>query len=125
MPIQSSIDDKHGIRLHVGSGTVGFAEIKAAASQITHHEAYSPQLPVIWDFRQAKMDLSLDEMWQLIETGRQLIGDVWPGKVALVVSHDADYGQGRMYEQLSESLVHNRFQVFRDYEQAITWLATA
>lgn len=43
------------------------------------------------------------------------------GAVALVVSSDVGYGMARMYMALTE-LKHPSTNVFRDYEEALTWL---
>jgi hypothetical protein len=74
MPIQSSIDLRQGVRLHQASGIIGFEEIKAAMIEVFQHEHFSVSMPAIWDLRQAELNLSLDEMWQLVSVGKQLIG---------------------------------------------------
>jgi hypothetical protein len=80
----------------------------------------------LWDLREAiTTDVSSDDVRKIVE----LVADRRPSGVssrfALVVSRDADFGMARMYEAQLNHVSPGQIQVFRDIEEATTWVTGA
>jgi hypothetical protein len=122
MPFEYSIDTQTGMRIHICTGNVTADGILQALGDVYSRENFSHAQHALWDFRNCTSDISSDEMENIIIYVRKFRKGPGGGKVALVVSKDADFGLARMYGLLSEYQVDRKLMVFRDYDQALKWL---
>jgi hypothetical protein len=77
---------------------------------------------VIWDLRNATLDGFSNEEILMIRDIVKAHKDVRkPGKSALVLPADVDFGLGRMCEAQAQDL-HIKTRVFRTMEEALHWL---
>jgi hypothetical protein len=80
----------------------------------------------LWDLREAvTTDMSSDDVRKVAQMvkGRRPSGVSL--RVALVVSRDADFGVARMFEAQLDPASHGDLQVFRDIDEATTWVCGA
>jgi len=43
-------------------------------------------------------------------------------RIAIVVTNPAEFGQARMFELMSESIIDRKIVVFNDFDEALDWL---
>ncbi len=99
----------------------GFA---AALAAILAHVDFRSGMPCLWDSRDTTNigDLSGSDIRQIGVIMAANASRRGSGKTAVVVSGDLGFGMARMYELVTEGDRANTFRVFRDMEQARTWL---
>ena len=73
----------------------------------------------LWDFRGCTVDLSNDDLRQIVEYGSAR--DREPGRVAILADTDLVYGLSRMYEVFRSS-DRSEYRAFRDEDRATDWL---
>jgi hypothetical protein len=123
MPIDTRIDPDGGLRVHSLNGRLQFEEVRDTLEELYSSPDFDPAMNALWDVRDASTaDISLEDVRKIA----QLVSGRRPkeglSRVALVVSRDVDFGLARMYEMKLEDVAHSEVRVFRDIEEALTWL---
>src|SRR5262245_38907646 len=108
MAIASTVEPRSG-RLHASmSQLVSFAELRAHID--AEADAGQLSLPELIDARQARTDVTAEEIRMLVDQVRRRGQGGRVGPTALVTVDDVVYGMGRMYSILAEDF-DPRFQV--------------
>jgi hypothetical protein len=123
MPIATRIDPTRNVRVHEVSGVLVFDELREMLTSLYDSPDFEPDRNALWDLREAELTgFTADEVRRIVE----LVGTRWGGggvaRAALVVSRTADFGMARMYELQLTAQPEGRIQVFRDIDQAWSWL---
>ena len=122
MSIETSVDGNLGFARHVATGVPILGDFIEALEELYEHPDYRPEKGGIWDLRTVdSVSLTADEMLTIVEHIGKTRGPQ-PGRTALIVGRDLEFGLGRMYQAYSESVV--TFRVFRDWDPALEWVTT-
>jgi hypothetical protein len=119
MPVSIEVDADSGIAIGKCSGVLGLADAKAGASTLWQDAAW-PGVAVVWDFRDAQLDTTGPEVFELAQYINAHQRSPAPARVAFVTSRDVDYGQVRIFEAYRER-PGTEVQVFRDMDAAVDW----
>lgn len=126
MPITTDFDPDTGLRVHVMTGRLTYAEVRDTLEELYARPDFDPTMNALWDLREAVLtDISSDDVRKIAQLvrGRPPIGV--SSRVALVVSRDADFGMARMYGAQLDGAAQSGFRVFRDVDEATTWVGGA
>ena len=123
MEITTDIDREAGLRTHKVTGTLSLNDLMAKLDEIYSIPDFQPEMNVLWDLRNADLaSFSSSDIYEV----RDFVGYKWgtggSSRAALVVSRDIDFGLSRMYEISLESITTSTLQVFRDFDEALSWL---
>lgn len=72
--IQSEFQADQHLMVHTGSGNASARDILSASQQWFEHSAFDAQTPVIWNFSEAQVDVSMDDlqgMYTVLHSGVQ------------------------------------------------------
>lgn len=120
MGIKTSIDPDRGFARHVATGVVEVADFLDALREVYAHPIHRPEDGGIWDARGADAtSLTAADLRDFVDFIREQRGPQ-PGRTALVVGRDVEYGLARMYQVFAESVVE--FEVFRSWDDAVAWV---
>jgi hypothetical protein len=126
MPITVRIDQEAGIRFNEVSGSLTLDELLSTLREIYSQPDFDPDLNVLWDLRNSTVEAFAFEEAKYTA---DFVGDHWgvsgSSRAAFVVSKDEHYGLARMYEQLLRSRSSSKVMVFRDFDEAVSWLTEA
>jgi hypothetical protein len=123
MPFSIHVEADSGVAIGTCSGVLGLADAKAGASTLWENPTWSG-LAVVWDLREAQLDTSSSEVFQLAQYIHAEQRSPGPVRVAFVTSRDVDYGLARIFEAYRERPA-TEVHVFRDFEAAVDWARTA
>jgi hypothetical protein len=122
MPITTRLDPENGLRVHLVTGRLTYAEVRDALEELYARPDFDPAMNALWDLQGAvTTGISSDDVRQVA----QLVAGSRPSgssRVALVVSRDADFGMVRMYEAQLDRPSQDNHRAFRNIEEAMTWL---
>ena len=62
------------------------------------------------------------EISHIVKGKSELLGG---GKMAIVMSSDLDYGFGRMFQLLTEDYISKEINIYRDPEEASSWIVSS
>ncbi len=120
MSIETSVDPSQGFAHHVATGAPTTSDFIAALEELYANPRYAPEKGGIWDLRRVEgVGLTAEDMLRIVEHIRKARGRQ-PGRTALIVRRDIEFGLGRMYQAYSESVV--TFRVFREWDPALAWV---
>ena len=123
MAIATTIDSETGARTHVVTGELTTGELLGALASVYESHDYRPQACALWDLRGAQLHkFDKAEIRRVADYVAANRGAPRGTCAALVVSRDLDYGLARMYEQMLVVSTDAKTMVFRDIEEARTWL---
>jgi hypothetical protein len=126
MLITTRLDPGAGLRVHVITGRLTYAEVRDTLEELYAGPDFDPTMNALWDMREAvTTDISSDDVRKVAQLvrGRPPIGV--SSRVALVVSRDADFGMARMYEAQLDGASQSGLRVFRDIDEATAWVGGA
>jgi len=116
-----TIDEQTGIPIVTVYGELTYADVRQFLSAIADIPAYRDSYKRLWDLRHVAGLPSTNTVHGIAASVRS---DTTPRMAAFVVDQNVHFGLTRMFEMLSEQPGITR-RVFRDYEQAWTWLLKA
>jgi hypothetical protein len=103
------------------TGTLQAADLKDAFSAMVAHPDFEPGFNSLWDLRGASAArLDFEALRDVVRAAGAQKDARGPGKVAIVVTHDVDYGVSRIYEMLASGLP-TVVNVFRSVGEAEAW----
>jgi len=119
MSISLQLDPDSGVIVATCSGDLGIDDGKAAAADLWGKPEWSGR-PVIWDFRQARLNVHAPQVRQFAQFVLQHQPMTPPYKVAMVTGRDVDFGLARMFEVFREH-PSTEVRTFRDFSEAMSW----
>ncbi len=121
--ISTRIHSTMGLVTHRGSGDLSISEIEEAFEARLQDPEYCAGMRVLWDCRESHIaNFSAAELTGLVKYNADHQESRGGGRSAIVVSRDADYGVGRMFQSYAEQLPWETM-LFRDLNSAMRWLA--
>lgn len=119
MAVPIRIEPDTGMAIGAGSGILRLDDAVESAASLWSTPGWRGR-SVVWDFREARFDISPADAKKAAEFILQRQPSPPPARVAFVTGREVDFGMARVFE------VHRRhaateFRVFRDYDAAVTW----
>jgi hypothetical protein len=123
MPFSVRFEPETDLVVATCSGTVTLNDARLGATVVWDNPEWSGK-PVVWDLRSAHLDVSGPEVRQIAEyiLGHQPA--IPPSRVAFVTDRDVDLSLVRMFQAIRQH-PSTQVEVFRDYEEAISWARSA
>jgi hypothetical protein len=122
MAYQFVIDPAANVIRETWTGRVDLEQLKQSSREEWAHPDYRKNMDMIVDFREARMDITPDDVWEFAEwfNPRESLG-----KLATVVSREASFGILRMFGSISENMSaeQNNVRVFYSLAAAEAWIA--
>ena len=95
--------------------------VEAEERRLQDDPDFSMSYSVLWDARERTVPYTTDEVMTIVRYVASYKGEKC-SKRALLTSKDVDYGMGRVYEGLRFNTSNVEIEIFKDREQALTWL---
>lgn len=118
MAMQVEIVEIDNILVVTIQGETNVGDIKKILDQTRNDTGYT-HTARLWDFRKSSFAFSQEEVIDLASYAS--MGDVKPGKVAMLVKEDLSFGVSRIYEVFRHTNM-TQVNVFRKKPEAIAWL---
>ena len=123
MPITTTIDRETGLRTHVATGVLTPEELDSELRNAYRRPDFRPEAHSLFDAREAQLDAFAGaEVRHVVETVLKFRGAPPGTRTAIVVGHDLGFGLARMFEQQFEAKEPSDVMVFRDMDEAVSWL---
>lgn len=110
----------------VSSGHVSVEAIMDTLSAVLSHELWEPGMNIYADYTDSStVELNSErvaEISHIVKGKSELLGG---GKMAIVMSSDLDYGFGRMFQLLTEDYISKEINIYRDPEEASSWIVSS
>lgn len=119
MSVSVQVEPETGVAIICCSGVMGRADAEEGATALWRAPGWAGK-SAIWDFRDARFDLSSAEVREMAQFILRHQPVPPPSRVAFVTGRDVDFGLARMYEAHREDS-RTAFRVFRDYDEAVRW----
>ncbi len=119
MPAFYKIDKEHRVVLSTASGVFDLAAALAHQDQLLADPDFDPSYSQLLDYSHVT-DVRIDanDVRKLAE--RSVF---WPcSRRAMYVTRDIEYGFARMFEMLRENAGEKGIRVFRNLDDALTWI---
>jgi hypothetical protein len=104
------------------TGEISMDQVRNTLEDVYAHPDFRPEAGAVWDLVAATGDIPTEDVRHLADFVGKLVGEKAPGKVAIVVAHDFEFGMARMYETILGSQSSKPIMVFRDMDEAKRWL---
>ena len=121
MPTSYKIFKDIGLAIITSSGPADPEETIAVVTGLQADPDFSMSYDVLWDARERTEPYTSDEVLKIARHVSSYQGDR-PSKRAFVVTKDVNYGMARVYESLRYSKSHVEIEIFKSWEEALTWL---
>ncbi len=123
MPISYQIDEARGLVLTTASGVLTDGDILQLKSNLVTDPRWRPGLRELSDVRAIdRLEVTTAGVRQMMMADERDAAALASYRLAIVVAHQLAYGLARMYQMLTEHTIPN-VRVFRDMEEAKSWLA--
>jgi hypothetical protein len=121
MPAFYKIDKEHRVVLSTASGVFDLAAALAHQDQLLADPDFDPSYSQLLDYSHVtEVRIDTNDVRKLAE--RSVF---WPcSRRAIYVTRDIEYGFARMFEMLRENAGEKGIRVFRDLDDALTWIFT-
>ena len=119
MPTSFSVDHDHRAVFTTANGILSLSHVRCHIQEKVEADVLS--YSELFDARDVSLDLSISELSTIAKEVREVMGSVRPGKVAVVTNNNFIYGLARTYQALTAT-DNPRFEVFRDFDVARSWL---
>jgi hypothetical protein len=122
MPISYRIDVERNLVLTTASGRLTDDDILQLKARLVRDPAFTPGMKELADIRNIDgLDVTPAGIQAMVQQDRNDSAHLASHKLAIVLSDDVAFGMARMYQTRTESSMGN-VGVFRDIEEARTWL---
>jgi hypothetical protein len=125
MAYEFVIDTAANIIRETWTGRVDLAQLKQSSREEWEHPDYRKNMNMIVDFRQAKMDITADDVWEFATWFNQRESLT---KLATVVSREVGFGMLRMFASISTAsgggVNDNNVRIFYSLAAAEAWIAS-
>lgn len=123
MTISTKIDKKNNIAYHLASDVLTVDEIEEAINSLFSNPDFTPAMNIIAEIQPGcTASLGTDEVHNLVTLSRNLKNRSGPGKTAVIVSDDSDYGIFHVLEFLLKDEARE-LKVFKSLESGQDWLS--
>ncbi|MFC1883805.1 hypothetical protein ACFL2O_03445 [Thermodesulfobacteriota bacterium] len=119
MTVSIQIEPETGVAIATCSGVLRSSDAQEGATALWKTPGWSGR-SVVWDFREAQFDISSLDTQNIAQFILAHQPATPPLKVAFVTQRDLDFGLARVFDAYRDD-PRTAFQVFRDYEEAISW----
>lgn len=119
MPIALQVDLTRGFVLSVATGVLSYDEIARHLERKV--QANVMGLPEVFDARDIKLGLSIQDLQRVAEEVRRIMGDHAPVRTAIVTNSSFIRGMAHAYVALSMGKT-SIFEIFENPEDARTWV---
>jgi len=123
MPLSIRVDPETGVAIVTAAGVLGLDEATEGAKALWKTRGWSGA-GAVWDFRNSQFDLSAVEIREVAAFVLENQPENPPARMAFVTDRDLDFGLARMFE-VFRSDSRTALQVFRDFDEALDWAASA
>jgi len=106
------------------SGTVTLGELRSTLQALYSGDARTAAMDALWDFSQATMAVSSDDLEHLAEFVSHHWGEGGDSRSAIVAADDLAFGLARVYGARVRPRVQSQVRIFRDRERALAWLTS-
>ncbi len=122
MPIDYRIDPENKLVLVKGYGDFGFNDLQKFRAKLVKDPLFHEGMKELADYRAVEEHhFTREGFQQFIEQEKQFINLLRDYQIAIVTNSDLHYGFARMYMAKMSDLIP-KVRVFRDIEEAETWL---
>ncbi len=122
MPITYSIDPKLGVIFTTAWDVLTVEELFEHKRKLAADPDFKPGMVELSDVRQiTELDVTPEGIGRFVAQDTISAEKLRDYKLAIIVSQEVVFGMARMYEMMTEQNVSN-VAVFRDLEEAKTWL---
>lgn len=118
MNIRTEILTERGLVTYTATGDVELPHMVAAMRETFGDPRYPVPTRALWNVSRAHLLLSAGEMAELLSFVAEN-RPPGPGRVAILVSADLEFGRGRMFGAQADGL---ETSVFRSESEALSWL---
>ena len=123
MPIETSIDSKTGLRMHVATGTLTPDELENELKDSYRRPDYRPGANSLCDLREAGVGtFTGEEIRRVVDAVLKHRGAPPGTRTAIIVGRDLAFGLARMFAQQLEAKSPSDVTVFREMDEAMAWL---
>lgn len=71
--ITSLFDSSRTVMIHTGCENISLRDVLSATRSWFSHEDFNPQTPVVWNFGEATVDMSIEELRQMYDLVRSAV----------------------------------------------------
>lgn len=122
MPFKFKYDVGRNILYETAEGDLSYQDFMDYHNKLASASIKAPgNTLVLADFRNARVDLSADEMWKVKRKTDQLAEFYGGVKMAIVATDDFGFGMARMYSMTSD-IEDFQAAVFKTMGEARAWL---
>lgn len=122
MGVETQFDETRRIVVHTAVGPMTTAAFGQARTEVLALPDERGQWPALWDLRSASLSaITYSELSTMVHGAKAVLSSTPPGRTALLVARDVDFGVGRMYEALADGLPR-KCRVFKSERDAVAWL---
>jgi len=123
MTISTTIDKKNNIAYHKAFDVLTVDEIEGAINNLFNNPDFDPSMNILAEIQPGcTSSLGSDEVHNLVTLSRNLKNRSGPGRTAVVVSDNADYGIFHVLEFLLKDEAR-KLKVFKSLESGQEWLS--
>jgi hypothetical protein len=124
MTIESQTDDIKCLRTHVVRGEINLPDLSTFLSGLYVSKDFFPTYHALWDVREANFKkVTQPDIQELATFVRVHWAEKQKLRAAIVVSGVFPYGMSRMYEQSIGPSGFGKIRIFRDLDEAQSWLS--
>ena len=125
MPVISTINTELHVLEHSCRGTLKAQDIIDAFDAAIELPGFERSIPVLWDMRDARIDVSPDEMQTVVTHVALMRGSRGTGyRLAIVAKDTVLVMLADIFKALSSSLSFQA-RIFRDIEEARHWISSS
>lgn len=121
MPISVRIDIKQGVVFRVIKGSVTVDEIIESFSSVLKDDNYRPGMKTLTDMREVVHSATPEDVKRIAGFILEQMSTIGSLKAAVVVSTDVSFGMTQILRALVDR-GSTDIRVFRDMEEAMSWL---
>jgi len=119
MTISIEVEPATGMAIATCSGVLELSDAREGAAALWEAPGW-PGKSVVWDFREARFDLSFPEIREVAQFISRRQPATPPSRVAFVTPRDVDFGLARIFAVFRGDS-RTELRVFRDYDEAVSW----
>ena len=102
-------------------GTLGFRDLATFVESYALHADYRPEMDILWDLRDARILIEIEEIKALAAHNSTLGTRDTPHRLAFVVEHETSQMLTRMFPRIGPEHVVD-YRTFDDLGGALEWL---
>jgi hypothetical protein len=124
MTIESHADESRAQRTHVVRGDINLPDLRTFLTALYAAKDFNPEYNALWDVRAADFShVTQPAIQELANFVRVHWAEKRQLRAAIVVSGLFHFGISRMYEQCIGPSGFGKIRIFRDFDEALSWLA--